>query len=282
VARAIYGGVMGRATTPEQRTPPASPWALGDYHRFATEMVWGLGSVLVDACDITAGRRVLDVAAGSGNTAIRAAEAGAEVVACDITPELFEAGRREARERGVDVQWVEGDAQDLPFGDDEFDVVVSSVGAMFAPDHEATAEEMLRVCRAGGTIGMLNFRPVGTAGAFFALAGEHGPPLPDGAAPPTLWGEEAHVRALLGGRVTSLELEPRRYVERAADPHAYRAFYKETFGPIVAMYAELADEPEREQALDDGLLEFAMRENRGAPGGPAEYAFDYLVVVAHI
>ena len=132
----------------------STPWALGVYHAFATRTVWGLGEALVGACGIGPGDRVLDVAAGSGNTALRAAEAGAEVVASDITPENFEPGRREAASRGVDLRWVEADAQDLPFPDDSFDVVTSSVGAIFAPDHRAVADEMVRVCRPGGTIGM--------------------------------------------------------------------------------------------------------------------------------
>ena len=128
-------------------------WALGDYHRFATETVWELGPILVAASGVSAGQRVLDVAAGTGNVAIRAAQAGASVVASDITPEHFDAGRRAAREAGVELEWIEGDAQALPFADDEFDIVTSCFGAMFAPDHGAAANELLRVCRPGGVIG---------------------------------------------------------------------------------------------------------------------------------
>src|SRR5687767_6476384 len=136
-------------------------WALGDYHRFATTLVWDLGPVLVKACGISAGQRVLDVAAGSGNVAIRAAETGAQVVASDLTPENFEAGRREARACGVELEWIEADAEALPFDDGAFDVVTSSLGAMFAPDHQRVADELLRVCRPGGTIGLLAFTPEG-------------------------------------------------------------------------------------------------------------------------
>ena len=138
-------------------------WALGDYHTFAKQTVWELGPVLVAACGISAGQRVLDVAAGTGNVAIRAAEAGAQVVASDLTPENFEAGRREASAREVELEWVEADAEALPFVDGEFDVVTSSFGAMFAPDHQKVADELLRVCRPGGTIGMINFTPEGLA-----------------------------------------------------------------------------------------------------------------------
>jgi SAM-dependent methyltransferase len=256
-------------------------WALGDYHRFATELVWEVGPVLVEACGISAAQRVLDVAAGTGNVAIRAAEAGADVVASDLTPENFDAGRREARRRGVAVDWIEADAEALPFGDDEFDVVTSSFGAMFAPDHQAVADELLRVCRPGGTIGMANFTPDGLAGEFFELFGRYAPPPPPGAPPPVLWGNEEHVRELFGDRVESLELTRRTYVERAASPRKYCEFFKTTFGPAVAIYASLADRPDRAAALDRDFLEFARRANLGSADGPAEYPYEYLVVVAH-
>ena len=256
-----------------------SVWGLGDYHRFATETVWELGPELVAACAIGPGDRVLDVAAGSGNVALRAAEAGASVVASDLTPENLAAGRREARARGLELEWVEADAEALPFGDGEFDVVTSSLGAMFAPDHQAVADELLRVCRPGGTIGMINFTPEGLAGEFFQLFGRYAPAPPPGP-PPVLWGSEEHVRELFGDRVESLDTTRREYVESAASPHEYCELFKETFGPAVAIYASLADRPDRVAALDRDFLEFATRENRGAPGGPAEYPYEYLLVVA--
>lgn len=152
---------------PEARAAARQAWALGDYHRFAKATVWELGPILVEACGISPGQRVLDVAAGSGNTAIRAAQAGAEVVASDLTPENFGAGRREAAAQGVDLKWVEADAEALPFADGEFDVVTSSFGSIFAPNHQAVADEMLRVCRPGGTIGILAFTPEGLITEFF-------------------------------------------------------------------------------------------------------------------
>ena len=254
-------------------------WALGDYHTFAKELVWELGPVLVQACGITAGQRVLDVAAGTGNTAIRAAEAGAQVVASDITPENFNEGRREARARGVELEWVEGDAEALPFGDAEFDVVTSSFGAMWAPNHQAVADELLRVCRPGGTIGMINFTPEGLLTGFLEVFAPYAPP-PPGAHPPVLWGSEEHVRELFGDRVASLEMTRNENVERAGSPSEYCEFFKKTFGPVVAIYAGLADHSDRAAAFDRAFLEFAMSANRGSPEGPAEYHYEYLLVVA--
>jgi ubiquinone/menaquinone biosynthesis C-methylase UbiE len=265
---------------PHVKAAARAAWALGDYHRFAKATVWELGTVLVEACRIAPGQRVLDVAAGTGNTAIRAAEAGAEVVASDLTPENFEAGRHEAAARGVELEWVEADAEALPFGAGEFDVVTSSLGALFGPDHQAVADEMVRVCRPGGTIGMINFTPEGLISDFFGVLAPYMPPPPPGALPPPLWGSEEHVRELLGDRVDSLEMTRGEYVERAASPHDYRELFKQTFGPVVATYASLADDPDRAAALDRDFLDFAKRANRGRPGGPAEYTYEYLLVVA--
>jgi ubiquinone/menaquinone biosynthesis C-methylase UbiE len=271
---------QARATLDEHKAAERAMWALGDYHRFAKETVWEVGPVLVEACGIGPGQRVLDVAAGTGNVAIRAAEAGADVVASDLTPENFESGRREARERGVELDWVEADAEALPFEDGEFDVVTSSMGAMFAPDHRQVADELLRVCRPGGTIGMINFTPEGLAAEFFGTFARYAPSPPAGALPPLLWGSEEHVRELFGDRVEALELSRREYVERAAAPRDYVELFNQTFGPVIAIRALLADQPERAAALDREELEFAERANRGAPGGPAEYAYEYLLVVA--
>jgi SAM-dependent methyltransferase len=255
-----------------------TPWALGDYHRFAKHMVWGFGPTLVAACGISPGQRVLDVAAGTGNTAIRAALAGADVVACDLEPAQFEAGRREARSCGVELEWVPADAAALPFADGEFDVVTSSAGAMFSPDHQAVAGELVRVCRPGGTIGMITFTPEGMAGEFFELFGRYMPPPEPGAQPPGLWGDEAHVRALFRDRLSSLELTRSEYVERAPGGSAgFLGFYKRTFGPVVAIYERLDEDGRAE--LDRAALEFVDRWNTGAPDGPAHVPVEYMLIV---
>jgi ubiquinone/menaquinone biosynthesis C-methylase UbiE len=255
-------------------------WALGDYHTFATSTVWELGPVLVDACRIARGQRVLDVAGGTGNVAIRAAMTGAAVVASDLTPENFDPGRRAARAAGVEVEWIEGDAEALPFEDEEFDVVTSCFGAMFAPDQQKVANELLRVCRAGGTIGMINFTPEGRGGDFFGLLAPYAPPPPPGAVPPLMWGSEDHVRKLFGQRVASLEMTRREYIERAVSPRAYLDLFKQTFGPMVAIYKSLAGQPDRAVALDRDVLEFVGRSNRAMHEGPVQIPYEYLLVVA--
>jgi ubiquinone/menaquinone biosynthesis C-methylase UbiE len=255
-------------------------WALGDYHTFARATIWDLGPVLVEACGISPGHRVLDVAAGTGNTAIRAARIGARVVAADLAPENFAAGRREARAQGVELEWMEADAEMLPFADEEFDVVTSSFGAMFAPNHQTVADQLLRVCRPGGTIGMLNFTPEGLAADLFGVLAPYAPPPPSGAPPPVLWGSEGHVRKLFGDRVESLEMRRAEYMERAGSPEEYYELFKKTFGPVVAIYASLTDQPARAAELDRDFLDFVTRANRGPRGGPACYCYEYLLVTA--
>jgi ubiquinone/menaquinone biosynthesis C-methylase UbiE len=255
-------------------------WALGDYDTFARSTVWELGPVLVDACRISPGHRVLDVATGTGNVAIRAAKAGATVVASDLTPENFEAGRRGARAEGVELEWVEADAETLPFDDGEFDVVTSCLGAIFAPNHQAVANELLRVCRPGGVIGMINFTPDGAAADFFGVLAPYAPPPPQGALSPLSWGSEEHVRTLFRNRVESLQTTPREYVERAASPREYHELFKRTFGPMVAIYASLADQPERAAALERDFLEFIARSNRSGREAPIQIPYKYLLVVA--
>jgi ubiquinone/menaquinone biosynthesis C-methylase UbiE len=265
-------------TDRELKTAARQAWALGDYHRFAKATVWEVGPVLVDACGIGSEHSVLDVAAGSGNVAIRAAETGARVVASDLAPENFGPGQQEARARGVELEWVEADAEALPFDDATFDVVTSCFGAMFAADHQRVADELLRVCRPGGTIGLASFTPESLLPAFFEVFEPYLPPPPPDALPPALWGSEEHVRQLFGHGVAALRLERRVYVERVADPAAYCALCRETFGPVAAVYAHLPG-PDERTALDRSFLAFATRSNVGPRGGPAEYPYEYLLVV---
>ena len=254
-------------------------WAMGDYATFATELIWEVGPVVVEAAGVRPGLRVLDVAAGTGNVAIRAAEAGADVVASDLTPENFTTGRELARRSGVELEWVEGDAEALPFENGEFDVVTSCFGAIFAPRHQRVAGELLRVLKPGGTIAMANFTPEGVAAEFFAVFGPYMPPPRPGDDSPMLWGSEDHVRALLGPGLTTLEMTPRSYIERASTPAAYCELIKRTFGPVVAIFSDLADRPDDTAALDRAFLHFAEQSNCGPEDGAAEYRYTYLLVV---
>ncbi|MFZ2527096.1 MAG: class I SAM-dependent methyltransferase [Rhodococcus sp. (in: high G+C Gram-positive bacteria)] len=252
-------------------------WALGDYPAVATEVIRKLGPILVSSCDVGAGDRVLDVAAGSGNVSIPAARTGASVVASDLTPELFDAGRRDAASAGVDLTWQEADAEALPFDDASFDVVLSCVGVMFAPHHQAAADELVRVTRPGGRIGLLSWTPDGFIGRMFATMKPYAPPPPPGAQPPPRWGDETHVRALLGDRVTDVEARTAQLrVERFATGEEFRDFFKATYGPTIAVYRAIADEPDRVAALDRALADLGRTWDQG--GGAMDW--EYLLLTA--
>ncbi|HEV7495502.1 class I SAM-dependent methyltransferase [Baekduia sp.] len=256
-------------------------WATGDFPRVARETIKDVGPTLVAAAGVRAGQRVLDVAAGSGATSIPAALAGADVVASDLTPELLEAGEEAARDAGVELEWVEADAEDLPFSDASFDIVLSSFGAMFAPRHLIVADELLRVVRPGGTIAMANWTPEGWVGQFFLTMLPFMPPPPPGALPPPAWGVEDHVRSLFGEGVSELTFTRQiQAVDHFATPEALIDYYRENFGPTIMAYKSLAGDPEQTAALDAALMDFAVRMNLAGPGEPARYEFEYMIVVA--
>ncbi len=253
-------------------------WASGDYARVAHEMIPDLGSILVQACGVGPGDRVLDIGAGSGNAAIPAALIGAKVVASDLTPELLEIGRREAEALGAALEWRKADAEALPFEDDGFDTVMSCVGIMFAPNHEASAEEVIRVCRPGGTIGLLSWTPEGFVGQMLATMRPYAPPPPTGAQPPPLWGMEEHVTSLLGDRVT--EVVTRRQTVRVSfeTPEEFRDYFKAHYGPTIAVYKNIAEEPERVSELDQNLVDLARKYDQG--DGSLVMDWEYLLLTA--
>ncbi|KGN34325.1 hypothetical protein N802_13335 [Knoellia sinensis KCTC 19936] len=252
-------------------------WALGDYAAVADEVVGDLGAVLVAATGISAGQRVLDIAAGSGNASFPAARDGGEVVASDLTPELLDAGRERAKRQGLDVDWRVADAEDLPFADASFDVVLSCLGVMFAPHHTVAADELLRVARAGASIGLLSWTPEGFIGQMFAAVKAFVPAPPVGVQPPPLWGDEEHVRSLLGDRVVDLEARRRMLtVDRFRTPEEFREYFKANYGPTITAYRAVADDPARVVELDATLDDLARRHQ--APDGAMEW--EYLIVTA--
>lgn len=252
-------------------------WALGDYASVARDVIPDLGARLAEACGVRRGMRVLDVAAGPGNAAIPAALTGASVVASDLTPELIEAGRAEAARRGAELEWRQADAEALPFADGEFDVVMSCVGVMFAPHHQASADELVRVCRPGGTIGLISWTPQGFVGEMLATMKPYLAPPPSGAQSPLLWGQEEHVRALFDDRVTGMTM--RRQTTRVdcfATPEEFRDRFKTCYGPTVAAYRGIANDQERIAALDDALDRLARRYDGGITATIMDW--EYLLV----
>src|SRR3954467_8630091 len=191
--------------------------ALGDYPAVAAEVIPELGPRVVRAAAIRAGQRVLDVAAGTGNAALAAAATGASVVATDLTPELIDTGRALAERHGLPLEWQVADAEALPFPHADFDAVLSCVGVMFAPHHQAAADELLRVCRPGGTIALASWTPEGFIGQLFRTVAAHVPP-PAGVPSPMLWGTEAHVDAVLGEDLDALQATERTFTFRFVSP----------------------------------------------------------------
>ena len=252
-------------------------WASGDYPRLAAELVSPLGPVLVQAAGIGAGDRVLDVAAGTGNAAIPAAETGAKVVASDLCPDLLEAGARLAADRGAELEWREANAHELPFGEGEFDVVMSCIGVMFAPFHQRAADELTRVCKPGGRIGLISWTPEGHIGRLWATMKPYAPPPPAGAQPPPLWGQEEHVRALLGDRVTDVVTERRNLtVDHFSDGAAFRDYFKATYGPTIAVYRNIADDADRVAELDAAIAQVGD----SVLSGDSTMEWEYLLLTA--
>jgi SAM-dependent methyltransferase len=250
-------------------------WGAGDYVTLS-DYITDIGERVVERVGVAPGMRALDVACGTGNAAIPAARAGAEVTGLDLAPKLLEGGRRKAEAAGVEVEWIEGDAEELPFEDDRFDRVFSTIGHMFAPRHRRTADEMSRVCRPGGVIATCNWTPEGTVGDVFAATGEFMPPPPDFVEPPILWGTEEHFREMFEG---AKEFEFERHVntvEWPAGTEDWTGYFAERFGPLVTAKQMLGDEFDR---LRQRLEEIFERRNE-ADDGSLRLPQEYLLAIA--
>ena len=251
-------------------------WAAGNFDEIA-KLILPVGAGLVERVGVGAGQDVLDIAAGTGNASIPAAETGAAVVASDLTPELFVAGRANAEAAGVEIEWVEADAEDLPFEDASFDIVLSTFGIMFAPRHEVAAAEAVRVLRPGGRFGFCCWKPDGRIGEFFRTIGKHLPPPPDGFVPPPAWGTREHVENLFEGKGVRLEFDDDTVDQNFESAEHAVELFSETFGPLVMAKAAL--EPEGKwEALRDDLLEMYANNAEPSDGGIAVRA-EYLTTI---
>lgn len=251
-------------------------WAMGDYARMAEEVMAPLGPLLVTATGIGPGDRVLDVAAGSGNISIPAATTGASVTSTDLTPELLDRSKQRAAERGLELQWREADAEALPFADNDFDAVLSAIGVMFAPHHQAAADELVRVCRPGGTIGVISWTHEGFFGQMLSTLRPYRPTLLPGVPPAALWGREDYVHGLLGDRVGDVTTQRGMLtVDRFDTAEEVHEYFKRHYGPTINAYRQIGDNAVLAAALDTQLVELARRHFTGGGMG-----WEYLMVTA--
>jgi ubiquinone/menaquinone biosynthesis C-methylase UbiE len=234
-------------------------WAQGDFSVVAN-IVFHVAERLVEELRLLPGERVLDVACGSGNGSLAAARrAWGNTTGCDFVPALLERARERAAAERLEIEFVEADAQELPFADGEFDVVISIFGAMFAPDQQRTAAELLRVAKPGGRIGLASWSPDGGLAGLFAAVAKHTGGPPPGTTPPVLWGEDDHLRALLGDGVSDLRLERRRSRQCFYSAEHYIEFFRTYFGPIKAAFEKVG--PDGEEALTEDLRSWLQGEN---------------------
>lgn len=249
-------------------------WAAGDLARVTREIGADVAPALVAFVAVGAGERVLDVAAGTGPVAVAAARAGAVVVASDFVPELVEAGRIASAEAGVDVSWQVGDAMSLPDDDASFDVVLSSMGVMFAPNHERAASEVLRVVRPGGRVGLAAWTPGSFVGRLFAAVQAYVPPPPPGVRPAPLWGDARHVAELFGDGVESVRAELREtVVDRFREPQELLRYYSAHFGPLIGIGRALQGRPDDRARLDADVVALAREFLDRSEGGAMRWEY---------
>jgi ubiquinone/menaquinone biosynthesis C-methylase UbiE len=252
-------------------------WGTANYASVGARVVL-VSELLCEAVDLQGGERVVDVACGNGNTALAASRRFADVVGVDYQPRLLEQARERAAVEGLPARFEEADAEALPFDDDSFDVVLSTCGAMFAPDHQRAADELVRVCRPGGRIGMVNWTPSSWVAEVGRTVGRYVPP-PQGVLPPVLWGEHDHLASLFGDRV-SLTAPTRQFLFRFASAQQHVDYFSENYPPIVAALGQL-DEQSRGKLRDD-LRELAERMNVAEDEAGLVLPLEYLEVVATV
>jgi ubiquinone/menaquinone biosynthesis C-methylase UbiE len=242
-------------------------WQAGDYRTIGATLQI-VSETLCEAVDLRGGEAVLDVATGTGNTAIAAARRWCDVTAIDYVPSLLELARVRAAAEGLPVTFLEGDAEKIPLSDSSFDAVLSTFGAVFATNHEKTANELVRVCRVGGKIGMANWTPSGFIGTVFRTISQMVPP-PEGVRPPILWGTEAHLHQLFGDRVT-LRVNKRHLMVRFLSPGHWIEVLSTTFGPLLKAF-EVLDDSDRERLVSDKVASAFNQADDGTLVAPSEY-----------
>ncbi len=237
-------------------------WSAGDYAVVGTTLQM-VGESLCEALDLRAGERVLDVAAGNGNATLAAARRWCDVVSTDYVPALLERARARASAERLPVQFEQADAEDLPYADESFDVVVSTFGVMFTPDQEKAAAEMARVCKQGGRIGLANWTPTSFIGELFKLMGRYVPP-PAGVKPPSLWGTEERLRELFSNRIDSIAIEHKDFVFRYRSAIHWLEVFRTFYGPMQKAFGTLDATMQASLAAD--LIALAERFNRASDG----------------
>lgn len=259
----------------EARARSRAVWSAGNWDEVSRHLP-PAGEVVLDLAGVESGMEVIDVGCGSGGTvAIPAAQRGARVTGLDVTPELFEDARRRAAEAGVEVEWVDADAADIPLPDGRFDRVMSTFGHAFAPDQEGAARELVRLCRPGGRIVAAMWTPEGANGEMFGIVGKHMPPPPPGFSPPILWGTEARWQELVGSQGIELEFHRATCPFTGDDVESYQADFEANFGPMVMAQRALGD---AFAGLHDDLRELIERRNK-ATDGSVRLEAEFLVAV---
>ncbi|MBA3300377.1 MAG: class I SAM-dependent methyltransferase [Thermoleophilaceae bacterium] len=265
---------MDDAALDQLKAGQKAVWGMGDYRKIAL-LTDDVAGPLVDACAISAGQEVLDVAAGTGNVAVRAAREGAAVTASDLSPDLIEIGNARCAEEGLDVAWTEADVEDLPFADASFDCVASVFGAMFAPRPERAAQEMFRVVRPGNTVGMANWAPESSVGRTFGLIRDFAPP-PEGVPSPFDWGVEEIVRERLGPHAGTVEIE-RRNCDWSFESREAALEYFGNAGPQAALKAGLTEQGRYEEFRERA---WALMDELSVGEEGVRLQPEYLLVVA--
>ncbi len=254
-------------------------WTAGDYPLVSQRIV-SVAELLVERVGAKDGVELLDVATGSGNVAIPAARAGANVTGLDLTPKLLEVARARASDAGLQIEFVEGDAEQLPFGEDSFDVVTSCFGVMFAPRQDVAVGELVRVARPGATIGVTAWTPEGYVGASFRKSASFMPPMPAELKPPVMWGEEDHVRSLFADSGAELSFERRTVTFSGESPAAWQETDERILGPAVMAKAAL-EQQGRYEELRNQIRELNDQFNE-ADDGSFRVEAEYLLTLARL